>query len=135
MVGKLFASVPGQRPVKLARQSLRLLDQRRDDAFGVLVSNLDQHHISRMAFDKRCNIAISRPADQVALPMAWDCTIFNRCWSFADRYGGLDLTEAVPFQAGVPRAADRSVRSHVLKQLLFQHAPCLNEQAPIDRLV
>ncbi|KJC60205.1 hypothetical protein UP10_14110 [Bradyrhizobium sp. LTSPM299] len=55
MVGKLFASVPGQRPVKLARQSLRLLDQRRDDAFGVLVSNLDQHHVSRMAFDKRCN--------------------------------------------------------------------------------
>jgi hypothetical protein len=40
MVGKLLASVPGQRPVKLARQSLRLLDQRRDDAFGVLVSTL-----------------------------------------------------------------------------------------------
>jgi hypothetical protein len=67
--------------------------------------------------------------------MAWDCTIFNRCWSFADRYGVLDLTEAVPFQAGVPGAADRAFRSQVLKQLLFQHAPRLNEQAPIDRLV
>jgi len=67
--------------------------------------------------------------------MAWDCTIFNRCWSLADRYGVLDLTEAVPFQAGVPRAPDRAFRSQVLKQLLFQHAPRLNEQAPIDRLM
>src|SRR3984893_6099832 len=102
MVGKLFASVPGQRPVKFAGQSQRLLDQRRDNAFGVLVSNLDQHHVARMALEKRCNIAIPCPADQVTLPMAWDCTIFNRCWSLADRYGVLDLTEAVPFQAGVP---------------------------------
>ena len=35
MIGELFASVPGQRPVKFAGQSLRLLDERRDDAFGI----------------------------------------------------------------------------------------------------
>ena len=82
MIGKLFASVLGQRPVKLAGQSQRLLDQRRDNAFGVLVRNLDQHHVARMALNKRCNIAIPCPADQVALPMPWDRAIFNRCWSF-----------------------------------------------------
>src|ERR1700692_1152003 len=111
MIGKLFASVPGQRPVKLAGQSQRLLDQRRDNAFGVLVRNLDQHHVARMALNKRCNIAIPCPADQAALPMAWDCTIFNRCWSFPNGYGILDLAEPVPFQAGVPVAADLCVSS------------------------
>jgi hypothetical protein len=61
-----------------------LLDQRRDDAFGVLVGNLDQHHVARMAFDKRCNIAISRPTDQIAFPMAGD-------WAWLDN-GRLTLS-------------------------------------------
>ena len=135
MVGKLFASVPGQRPVKLAWQSLRLLDQRRDDAFGVLVRDLDQHHVARMALDKRCDVAVPRPADQVALPMAWDRTIFDRRWSFADGYGVLDLAESVSFHAGVPGSRDRAPRPQVLKKLLFQHSARLNEQAAIDRLV
>jgi hypothetical protein len=86
MIGELFASVPGQRPVKFAGQSLRLLDERRDDAFGILVRDLDQHRVARMAFDKCCDIAVPRSANQVALPVAWDRTIFNRCWSFSDGY-------------------------------------------------
>ena len=45
------------------------------------------------------------------------------------------LAEPVTFQAGVPGAADRAFRSQVFKQLLFQHATRLNEQAAIDRLV
>jgi len=135
MIGELFASVPGQRPVKFAGQSLRLLDERRDDAFGILVRDLDQHHVARMALDKCCDIAVPRSANQVALPVAWDRTIFNRCRSFSDGYGILDLAEPVPFQAGVPGAADRAFRSQVLKQLFFQHAARLNEQAAIDRLV
>jgi hypothetical protein len=64
-------------------------------------------------------IAVPRSANQVALPVAWDRTIFNRCWSFSDGYGILDLAEPVPFQAGVPGAADRAFRSQVLKQLFF----------------
>ena len=51
MIGELFASVPGQRPVKFAGQSLRLLDERRDDALGILVRDLDQHHVARMMVD------------------------------------------------------------------------------------
>ena len=50
-----------------------------------------------MAFDKRCNIAIFRPTDQIALPMAWHRTIFNRRRSLANGYGILDLAEPVRF--------------------------------------
>jgi hypothetical protein len=135
MVGKLLAPVPGQRPVKLAGQSLRLLDQCRDDAFGVLVGNFDQHHVARMALDKRCNIAIPRPTDQIAFPMTGDRTIFDRRRSFADGYGVLNLAEPVPLHARVPGSADRAPRPQVLKKLLLQHAARLNEQAAIDRLV
>src|SRR5260370_11962413 len=52
MVCELLASVPGQRPVKFAGQSLRLLDHCRDNAFGILVRHLDQHHGDRMWLDK-----------------------------------------------------------------------------------
>jgi len=68
-------------------------------------------------------------------PNGLDRTIFNRRWSFADGYSVLDLAEPVPFQAGVPGAADRAPRSQVLKKLPFQYAARLNEQAAIDRLV
>jgi hypothetical protein len=88
-----------------------------------------------MALDKCCDIAVPRSANQVTLPVAWDRTIFNRCRSFSDGYGILDLAEPVPFQAGVPGAADRAFRFQALKQLFFQHAARLNEQAAIDRLV
>src|SRR5258708_39111360 len=135
MIGELFASVPGQRSVKLAGQSLRLLDERRDDAFGILVRDLDQHHVARMALDKCCDIAVPRSANQVTLPVGWDRTIFNRCRSFSNGYGILDLAEPVPFQAGVPGAADRAFRSQWPKQLCFQHPSRLSEQAAIDRLV
>src|SRR6478752_1944688 len=135
MIRELLTSVPGQRPVEFAVQSLRLLDQGRDNAFGILVRNLDQHHVARMALDKRCDITIARSTDQVALPMAWHRTIFNRRWSLANGYGVLDLAEPVSFHAGVPGSAHRAPRPQVLKKLLFQHAARLNEQAAIDRLV
>src|SRR5665213_4257146 len=99
------------------------------------VSNLDQHHIARMAFDKRCNIAISRPTNQIAFPMARDRTIFDRRRSPTDGYGVLDLAEPVSFHGRVPGSANRAPRPQVLKKLLFQHAARLNEQAAIDRLV
>ena len=88
-----------------------------------------------MTLDKCCDIAVPRSANQVALPVAWDRTIFNRCRSLPDGYRILDLAEPVPFQAGVPGAADRALRPQVLKQLFFQHAARLDEQAAIDRLV
>src|SRR5579859_1108058 len=91
--------------------------------------------LNEYPLDECCDIAVPRSANQVALPVAWDRTIFNRCRSFSDGYGILNLAESVPFQAGVPGAADRAFRSQVLKQLFFQHAARLDEQAAIDRLV
>ena len=88
-----------------------------------------------MALDKRCDITIPRSTDQVAFPMAWHRTIFNRRRSLANGYGILDLAEAVSFHGGVPGSADRAPRPQVLKKLLFQHAARLNEQGAIDRLV
>ena len=106
MIGELFSSIPGQRSVKFTGQPLRLFDQRRDDAFSILVRDLDQHHVARMTFDKRCDIAVPGTADQVALPMARHGAIFNGCGSFADGHGILYLAEPVSFQAGVLGAAD-----------------------------
>src|SRR3982074_3216288 len=97
MVRELLASVPGQRPIKFAGQSLRLLDQCRDNAFGILVRNLDQHHVTSMALDKRCDITIPRSTDQVALPMGWRGTIFIRRRPLANAHGILDLAESVSF--------------------------------------
>jgi hypothetical protein len=56
------ADVPDQRSVEFTGQSLRLFNQRRDDAFGILVRDLDQHHVARMTLDERCNIAVPGPA-------------------------------------------------------------------------
>jgi hypothetical protein len=56
-------------------------------------AGLDQHHVARMALDKCYDIAVPRSADQVALPVTWDRTIFNRCWPFSDGYRILDLAE------------------------------------------
>src|ERR1700749_4604718 len=82
-----------------------------------------------MALDKCCDIAVPRSANQVALPVAWDRTIFNRCRSFSDGYGILDLAESVPFQAGMPGTADRAFRSQVRPPLKATIA-C---QTPITR--
>ena len=135
VVGKLLAAVPGERLIELAGQFAGLFDQRRNDAGGILVGDFDQHHVARMAFNKRRDIAIPRSTYEVTLPMAWHRPIFNRRRPLADGYGILDLAEPVSFHAGVPGSADRAPRPQVLKKLLFQHAARLNEQAAIDRLV
>ena len=57
---------------KARRATLRLLDQCRDDAFGILVRYLDQHHVARMALDKRCDIAIFR--SPIRSPSQWPGT-------------------------------------------------------------
>ncbi len=65
VISKLLAAIPGEGSVELTWQPLGLFDQRRDDAFGILVGNLDQHDIPGMALDQRRDIAVLRPADQV----------------------------------------------------------------------
>jgi hypothetical protein len=49
----------------------------RDDALGVFVGNIYQHHIPRMSLNKRCDVAVLRPADQVAFPVSRNSTVFD----------------------------------------------------------
>jgi hypothetical protein len=135
MIEELFATVPGQRPVKVTGQSLRLFDQRRDDAFSILVRDLDQASRSANDAAQALRHRCPGPADQVALPMAWHGANFNRYRSFSDVHGLLYLAEPGSFRTGVLGAADSAFRSKVLKQFLFQHPRRLNEQAAIDHLV
>ena len=135
MVGQFLAAIPGEGFVKLTRQPSGLFDQRRDDAFGVFVGNLDQHHIPGMALDQRGDVAVLRPADQVALPVPRDGTVFDAGGPLSDRHRILDLTQSVALEAGMPGAADRASGAQMLEQLLLQNAPGLDIQAPIDRLM
>src|SRR5712671_4257778 len=122
MIREFLASVPGQRPVQFAGQSLRLLDQCRDNAFGILVRNLDQHHVARMALDKRCDITIPRSTDQA--PSQWPGTARSSTDGGRSRMDTAFLIWPSPFRfhAGVPGSADRAPRPQVLKKLLFKHA-------------
>src|SRR3546814_18646541 len=83
----------------------------------------------------RRKVAAARPGKEVAFPMPGHGAIFDRRRPFADRYRVLHLAKPVPFQAGVPRAADRALRPEMLEKLLLQDTTRLNEQAFLDRLV
>src|SRR6202035_4537096 len=134
MIGELFASVPSQRPVKFAGQSLRLLDERRDDAFGILVRDLDQHHVARMALDKCCDVAVPRSANQIT--SQWPGTA--RSSTHADRFlmDTASLIWPSPFRFRLARLERRIVRFALRcsSSSFFEHAACLNEQTAIDRL-
>src|SRR3546814_17753120 len=110
MVGKLLAAIPDQRLIELAGQFARLLDERRDDAAGILVGDLDQDHVARLAFDQRRDVAAQRPGNEVAFPMPGHGTIFDRLRPLAERYRVLPLAQTVPFHAGVPRARSEERR-------------------------
>ena len=58
-----------------------------------------------------------------------------RSGPFPDRDRVLDLTKAVPLEAGVPRAADSACRPEMRQKLFLQNAACLDEKASVDRLV
>src|SRR6202790_1999006 len=80
-------------------------------------------------------VTVARPAQQIALPMAGNGTIFHFRRSFADGDGIDDPALGVPVNAGVPRAADPPLRSQMPNQFLFQHSTRLNEQAAINGFV
>jgi hypothetical protein len=88
-----------------------------------------------MTLYQRGHVAVARPAQQIALPMTGNGTIFDFRRSFADGDGIDDPALRVPVIAGVPRAADPLLRSQITNQLLFQRSPRLNEQAAINRFV
>lgn len=135
VIGKFLAPVPGQRPAQLARQEPNLPDERSHDAAGVLVGNSGQKHISGAALHQRCDVAVPRTPDQIALPMAGNGAILNIGGTPADRDRIPDLPEPVMLEAGVPGSADRALGAQMGQQFLLQNAARLDEQASIDRLV
>ena len=64
-----------------------------------------------MTLDQRGHVAVARPAQQIALPMSGNGTIFDFRRSFADGNGIDDLALRVSVNAGVPRAADPPLAS------------------------
>src|SRR6478609_11684160 len=78
MIRKLLSPVPGQGLIQFLWQLLRLLDERADYRLGVLTCHLGQHHVTRMTLDQGRDVAVVRPRQEIALPMARHCPIFNR---------------------------------------------------------
>ena len=101
----------------------------------VLAGHLHQHAEARMTLHQRGHVAVARPAQQIAFPMAGNGAIFDFRRSFADGNGIDDLALGVPVNAGVPRAADPPLGAKVLNQLLFQRSARLHEQAAINGFV
>src|SRR3546814_16250061 len=99
MVGKLLAAIPDQRLIELAGQFARLLDERRDDAAGILVCDLDQDHVARLAFDQRRDVAAPRPGNEVACPMPGHGASYDRTRTYTDRYRLFPLAQPRPFPA------------------------------------
>ena len=135
MVGKFLAAVPGQRPAEFARQGAGLLDQRCNDRVGLLVGDLGQDHVARLALDQGHDMAAARARDQVAFPMPRHRAILRLGRPLADRDRVLDLAQPVALEAGVPRAADRALGAQMREQFLLQHATSLDIKAFVDRLV
>src|ERR1700688_229275 len=81
------------------------------------------------------HVTVARPAQQIALPVTGNGTIFDFRRSFADGDSINDPALGVSVNAGVPRAADPPLGSQMSHQLLFQRTPRLNEQGAINRFV
>ena len=131
MIRQLFTTIPRQGLVELARQLLSRLDQRGDDALGVLVRNFNQHHIPRMPLNKGRDIAVLRSPNQVAFPplghtlyalpamVARNGTILDGCRSCADGHSILNLTITLALLACVLGAPDCAFGTQVLQKFLL----------------
>lgn len=74
----------------------------RDNALGVLVVDLCEHHKAGMALDERGDVAVVGAHNQVALPMPWHGAILNFRRAFTNGDGVLDLTQFEPLLCCMP---------------------------------
>src|SRR5258705_13047165 len=65
---------------------------------GILIGHLREHHVAGMTFDQGRDIAVLRPGQEIAFPMARHRPIFNRCRSLTDRDGILDLSPPIAIE-------------------------------------
>ena len=107
MIGQFLAAIPGERFVELTRQPLRPLDECRDDAFGIFVRDLDQHHVgneARPAWRHSC--FIHRSGHPPSVPV-WRGPLPTQAFHGSNTY--LDLAQTIALEAGVPGPADSRV--------------------------
>src|ERR1700675_3990614 len=92
MLGHLQSAVPGERATQRRRKLLHVLAQSGHHRSGVLACYLHQHAEARTTLHQRDHVTVARPAQQIALPMTWDGSIFDFCWTLANGNGIDDLT-------------------------------------------
>jgi len=79
--------------------------QGRDHNSGVFAGHLHQHRKTRMALHQGYDVTVARTAQQIALPMTGNGSVFDFCGPFPDG-NGHDLAAALPTNTRMPRAAD-----------------------------
>src|SRR2546423_15304621 len=94
---------------------------------GVLTCHLGQHQVTRMTLDQGRDVAVLRPGQEIAFPMARHRPIFNRCRSLTDRDDILDLPPSIADETRLFRSTDRALRPKMAKQLFFEHPAGLNK--------
>src|SRR5664279_1146439 len=133
--GHLLASIPGERLVHFLGELPCVLDERIDDRLRVLARNLDQHHVSRLTFHQRCDLAAATAEHQISFPVAGHGAVLNGRRPFADRYGANDPPVNVSLLRVMPRPTHAARAPQVLEELLLQGAARLDEEAAVDGLV
>ena len=95
MSSHLQPSVPGQGSSHRCGEFSNLPGQRGDYGRRILAGHFDQYGETRMSFHQGCDVTVLYAAEQIALPMTGDSTIFNLCRPFPDGDGIDDLTSGL----------------------------------------
>src|ERR1700736_3105999 len=128
----LFALIPGQGASQLLRQLADVLGKRSNNSRRVLAGDLDEHREAGIALDEGSDVRVVRSGKKVSFPMPRHSAILNLGGPLADR----DHIEDMPLSTlrVVALGVTHPPRSTQLRrQLLFQHAAGLDEEAAIDR--
>ena len=114
MVRHLAAAIPGQRLVEFPGQLAGMANECVDDRLGVLARRPNQHHVTRLSFHQRRDLAVVAAEQQVAFPVTRDGPILSLRGLLADRYGVGDLAQPFALERLVPRTAHRSRLAKIL---------------------
>lgn len=85
---KLKPSVPCQRFHEIVRQLLHLVYKSGDNRGSAFILDFHQHEVTRVPFNKRCNVTASCSRYQIAFPMPGNSSILTK--------GGRSLIETAP---------------------------------------
>lgn len=69
-----------------------MLDKRVDDRLCVFAIELHQHHVARLTFYQRRDLAVATAKDQIAFPMSRHSSVLNARGTFTDRDSISDLS-------------------------------------------